>query len=83
MSQNSKWEYMKEGDDDGLYDEEGNKRDITTNDYIMPFGKYKDLMLSEVSDVGYLKWILAKNEDKKPNDWWMHKLLNMRIKELS
>ena len=38
MNQNSKWEYMKEGDDDRLYDEDGNKRPITIKSLYLPNG---------------------------------------------
>lgn len=79
---NKKWEYMGLGDDDHLYDEEGNKRPITTADYVLPFGKYKDMTLEEVSDTSYLLWLQKSNLEKKPIDWYMDRVISMRLKEL-
>lgn len=82
---NDKWEYMKVRDNDHLYDEEGNRRRITTDDFVMPYGKYKGLALSEISDRGYLEWAQGKNREKGPTyeDWYFDKIVTMRIKELS
>lgn len=77
------WEFMKVGDDNHLYDEEGNCRDITTHDYVIPFGKYKGLEVYEVSDVSYLTYLKQSNDGKKPTDWYMNKIISMRLKELS
>ena len=73
---------MRAGDDNHLYDEEGNCRDITTHDYVFPYGKYKGLELAEISDVSYLEWARDSNNEKKPSDWYFDKVVTMRIKEL-
>lgn len=73
---------MKLGDDDHLYDEEGNCRDITTHDYVFPYGKYKGFELAEIGDVSYLEWARDSNNEKKPSDWYFNKVVTMRIKEL-
>lgn len=70
-------------DDNHLYDEDGNKRPITSSDYTLPFGKYKGLTLAEVNDVGYLKWLQDSNLQKKPSDWYMDRVISIRLKELS
>ena len=83
MNKNSKWEYMGLGDDNHLYDEDGHKRPITTHDDTLHFGKYKDLTLAEVSDVGYLQWLQKSNLEKKPSDWFLDRIISMRLKELA
>jgi len=70
------------GDDDHLYDEDGNKRPITTADFTIPFGKYKDLMLADITDTSYLRWLQDSNLEKKPPDWYMDRVISMRLKEL-
>lgn len=70
------------GDDDHLYDEDGNKRPITTKDFTLPFGKYKDMTLHDVSDISYLEWLQKSNLEKKPVDWYMDRVISMRLKEL-
>lgn len=78
----SKWEYMGLGDDDHLYDEAGNKRPLTTADLTLPFGKYKDWTVAQVTDTGYLEWLLKSNLEKKPPDWYMDRIISMRLNEL-
>lgn len=73
---------MKPGDNDHLYDEEGNCRDITTHDYVFPYGRFEGFKLSEVDDVSYLEWARDSNNKKKPSDWYFNKVVTMRIKEL-
>lgn len=74
---------MMVGDNDHLYDEEGNCRDITTHDYVMPYGKYKGFELYDISDKSYLEWARDSNNEKKTCDWYFDKVVTMRIKELS
>lgn len=73
---------MRAGDDDHLYDEEGNRRDITTHDYVFPYGRFEGFKLSEVDDTSYLEWARDSNNAKKPSDWYFNKVVTMRIKEL-
>lgn len=80
---NKKWEYMGLGDDDHLYDEEGNKRLITTRDYTFTFGKYKDLTMADVTDAGYLRWLQESNLQKKHVDWYLDRVVTMRLEELT
>lgn len=80
---NSKWVYMGLGDDDHLYDEQGNKRRITTADYEFTFGKYSGLTMNQVTDKGYLEWLQESNLAKKPSDWYLDRIITMRLKELS
>lgn len=77
-----RWEYMKAGDDDHIYDEEGNSRIITTKDYVFPYGKYQGVALADLDDVGYLMWAWTSNTKKKPVDWFFNKVVLMRLKEL-
>jgi len=77
------WHYMGLGDDNNLYDEEGNSRPMTTADYQFEFGKYNGMKLCDVTDKGYLVWLQESNESKKVPDWYQDRLLTMRIKELS
>lgn len=74
---------MRAGDNDHLYDGEGNCRDITTHDYVMPYGKYRGFELYDISDKSYLEWARDSNNEKKPTDWYFNKLVTMRIEELS
>lgn len=77
------WQYMRPGDDDHLYDEEGNRRLICTKDYVFPYGKYKGASLFELDDKYYLEWAKKVNLEKKQHDWFFDKIVTMRLKELS
>jgi uncharacterized protein (DUF3820 family) len=68
---------MKKGDDEHLYSENGDKRPLTTRDYIIPFGKYQGMRVSDITDRGYLEWLYKVKED----DWYLRKIVGMRLKE--
>lgn len=77
----NEWEYMKEGDDDNLYCGDGSCRPLCSADYTLPWGKYKGLTLAEVTDRSYLQWL--KNEvAKEKNDWFVDRIVSIRLKEL-
>lgn len=82
MIKENPWVYMKQGDDDHLYDEDGNCRPLCTRDYVFPYGKYKGTALNEVTDVGYLKWAKSKNDIERCPDWFFNKIVMMRLREL-
>lgn len=76
------WEFMREGDDDHLYDEHGNRRPLCTRDYVFPYGKYKGTALTDITDVGYLQWAKKKNDEAPLPDWFFDKIVVMRLTEL-
>lgn len=79
---NDNWGYMVEGDDDNMHFEDGTVRPLNTTDFTLPWGKYKDLTLAEVTDLSYLTW-LKKTVVPEKQDWFMDRIVSMRIKELT
>jgi hypothetical protein len=73
---------MVKGDYTNLYFEDGTVRPLSTNDFVFEWGKFKDMKLSEVTDVSYLQWLSKSNQEKKPPDWYQETLVAMRLKEL-
>lgn len=68
---------MWPGDDDHLYNEDGKKRKLTTKDLTIEFGKYKGTKVSDITDRGYLEWLYKVKED----DWYVRKIVGMRLEE--
>ena len=72
---------MKKGDDDHLYYEDGTKERLSCKKFRFPFGKFKDVYISDIYDTQYLKFVLdVVVEDKK--DWYLKKMVKMRLAEL-
>jgi hypothetical protein len=75
------WEYMKPGDDEHLYFEDGSRRRITCSDFVMTWWeKYKGMTVAEISDLRDLTWLLKIAKEK--SDWYVEKIISMRLKEL-
>ena len=75
------WAFTWPGKDpDTIYYEDGTTAPLTTSQLVVPFGKYKDLTLDEVTDRRYLEWMLQSAVDK--GEWWQEKTVRMRLKEL-
>lgn len=72
---------MVKGDNDNLYFGDGSKRPLTTHDYTMPYGKYEGLTIGEMTDVNYLQWMLRNAVEKR--EWFVERLVTMRLKELT
>jgi hypothetical protein len=72
---------MVQGDDDHLYFGDGSRRPIVTADYPLEWGKYKGLLLSEVTDRSYVQWLEKVGVEK--NDWFLTKVVTMRLQELT
>lgn len=65
---------------DTIYYDDGTTAPLTTNQLVVPFGKYRDFTLSEVSDRNYLEWMEKKA--REDDDWWMEETVSLRLKEL-
>ena len=83
MNEHNPWQYMKPGDDDNIYDEEGGCRPLNTHDYVFPYGKYKGASLFEIVDRGYLEWAKKQNDAEKCPNWFFNKIVTMRLRELA
>jgi len=70
------------GDDHRIFYEDGSYEVLKPHHFVVPFGKYKDMKISDIQDTSYLKWLKTSNEEKKPIDWFMAKIIDMRLKEL-
>lgn len=57
--------------------EDGTTKPLTTSDVVMDYGKYKDTILSEMSDVGYLRWMLDTT------DVFQKEMVTRRLAELA
>ena len=83
MEKDMTWWFMKYGDDMHLYNEDGDIKDITSSDYVLPYGKYKGLSLKDITDMSYISWLKKTNKDKKDMDWYLDKIISMRQQEIS
>lgn len=78
---NDNWAGLSPYADDGIiYYEDGSSRPLTTDQVVMTFGKYKGWNLSEVSDVGYLEWLVTSSVDR--DDTFPEMMARMRLNEL-
>ena len=74
------WQFMRHGDNQHIYFEDGTKEKLAPRHNTLPFGKYKGQHLGEVDDVGYLRWLLKTAEEK--DDWFLLTTVTMRLHEL-
>lgn len=56
--------------------EDGTTAPLTTDQIFFNFGKYNGLRLSEVSDMGYLQWLVREG------DVWQELAATLRLSEL-
>jgi uncharacterized protein (DUF3820 family) len=74
------WYYLKTGDDDHVYYEDGRVENIAPRHFEVTFGKYAGRTLAEINDVWYLNFLMKMAVEKK--DWWMKRCVTLRLKEL-
>lgn len=74
------WFFMKIGDDDHVYYEDGTKHPLTPHHHTLTFGKHKGTTLGDFDDRGYLGWLQTKAEENK--DWFLAKTVTMRLNQL-
>lgn len=60
--------------------EDGTTKPLTTDQIVVTFGKYNGQLLSEISDIGYLQWLVKSATEK--GDLWQVLVTNLRINEL-
>ncbi len=70
------WVFMKQGDDDHIYNECGEKKLLTASDYHLTFGKYSGLTIAELTDEWYLTFLEGVAKEK--NDWFLARCLSLR-----
>jgi hypothetical protein len=72
------WIYPLIDDMDTVYDPEtDNTRPLSLDDCIFTAGKYKGMLLSEMDDVGYLRWLLGSAKEK--DDWWLQFIIKKKL----
>ena len=72
---------MRLGDDEHMYFEDGSKEPLEARHFVLAFGKYEGRSLDEVSDSGYLAWLLKTAKEEK-KDWFQERCVLLRLKEL-
>ena len=81
MIQQTNWGYMKRGDKDHIYREDGTKQKLSCEKYKLPWGEYKGIYLSDVYDTNYLTWMNTALLEKK--EWFIKKMVGIRLDELT
>jgi len=66
------WAFMRKGDDNTVYFEDGTTEPLTRGHYMIDFGnKYKGVTLDKVDDEWWLKMLGEKD------DWFINKCLSL------
>lgn len=74
----SNWEFMRPGDDETIYYEDGTTHKLQPSDYVLTFGKYEGKNLEEVTDEWYIAFLAKMSVEKK--DWFLAKCLSLKKK---
>lgn len=61
-----------------LVEEDGSSRPLRASDIEFTHGKYKGRLLSEVTNIGYLRWMLETKHD----DEFIQLIIGKRLKQL-
>lgn len=72
------WPLMNWDTEEITYDESGGRKPFSTKEVIFDHGKYAGLLLSDVTNTSYLKFLLEKNKD----DYLITYAFNKRLGEL-
>lgn len=70
------WGWLSAATPHTIHYEDGTSRPLTTDQVVMTFGKYKDSLVSEVNDRGYLQWLVREG------DVWQEIVASLRLKEM-
>lgn len=76
-SKTGAWGWCNDADLSVIQYDDGTSKPLTTSDVVLDFGRNNGTILSEFSDVGYLRWML----DTK--DFFQEVMVRRRLAELA